>query len=193
VTKHFPLALGVDDFIARLEMALAAYGFTGDNAIAMSNLCRDESCMILEDKIESVFGSCFSTHGLGGVLTCGVIGMSAGLSHSPVENVSVLRGCGALVGGWYGVRLPLPLLLLLLLRACVRACVCVSRGPAARTAARLPACGRATRSTARSPTTAAADARRCTHARMQPTPNTQPTTGQGALRVLLLPAHRHRL
>ncbi len=55
---------------------------------AMSNLCRDESCMILEDKIESVFGSCFSTHGLGGVLTCGVIGMSAGLSHSPVENVS---------------------------------------------------------------------------------------------------------
>lgn len=56
---------------------------------AMSNLCRDESCMILEDKIESVFGSCFSTHGLGGVLTCGVIGMGAGLSHSPVENVSV--------------------------------------------------------------------------------------------------------
>jgi hypothetical protein len=54
----------------------------------MSNLCRDESCMILEDKIESVFGSCFSTHGLGGVLTCGVIGMGAGLSHSPVENVS---------------------------------------------------------------------------------------------------------
>eukprot|EP00878_Enallax_costatus_P000335 GHUV01000414.1.p1 GENE.GHUV01000414.1~~GHUV01000414.1.p1 ORF type:complete len:449 (+),score=146.99 GHUV01000414.1:109-1455(+) len=86
VAKHFPNALGVDDFIARLEMALAAYGFTGDNAIAMSNLCRDESCMILEDKIESVFGSCFSTHGLGGVLTCGVIGMGAGLSHSPVEN-----------------------------------------------------------------------------------------------------------
>ncbi len=54
----------------------------------MSNLCRDESCMILEDKIESVFGSCFSTHGLGGVLTCGVIGMKAGLSHSPVEGVS---------------------------------------------------------------------------------------------------------
>jgi hypothetical protein len=25
--------MGVDDFMARLEMALAAYGFTGDNAI----------------------------------------------------------------------------------------------------------------------------------------------------------------
>jgi hypothetical protein len=51
----------------------------------MSNLCRDESCMVLEDKIESVFGSCFSTHGLGGILTCGVIGIKAGLSHSPVQ------------------------------------------------------------------------------------------------------------
>lgn len=33
VAKHFPSALGVDDFLARVEMALAAYGFTGDNAI----------------------------------------------------------------------------------------------------------------------------------------------------------------
>ena len=44
--------------------------------------------MILEDKIESVFGSCFSTHGLGGILTCGVIGIKAGLSHSPIQGVS---------------------------------------------------------------------------------------------------------
>ncbi|KAG2423205.1 hypothetical protein HXX76_010973 [Chlamydomonas incerta] len=84
VTKSFPSALSVDDFMARVEVALAGYGFTGDNSIAMTNLCRDESVLILEDKIESAFGSCFSTHGLGGVLTCGVIGMKAGLSHSPV-------------------------------------------------------------------------------------------------------------
>mmetsp|Transcript_26962 Transcript_26962/g.72852 ORF Transcript_26962/g.72852 Transcript_26962/m.72852 type:complete len:453 (-) Transcript_26962:483-1841(-) len=84
VRKSFPNALAVDDFMNRVEVALADKGFTGNNTIAMSNLCRDESCMILEDKIESVFGSCFSTHGLGGVLTCGVIGIKAGLSHSPV-------------------------------------------------------------------------------------------------------------
>lgn len=35
-----------------MEIALAGKGFTGNNTIAMSNLCRDESCMILEDKIE---------------------------------------------------------------------------------------------------------------------------------------------
>jgi len=31
-----------------------------------------------------VFGASFSTNGLGGVLTCGTIGMGAGFSHSPV-------------------------------------------------------------------------------------------------------------
>jgi hypothetical protein len=58
----------------------------------MANICRDESCLILEDKIEAAFGSCFSTHGLGGLLTCGVIGLRAGMSHSPVVGVS--RRCG---------------------------------------------------------------------------------------------------
>ena len=42
VLKHFPTALSVDDYITRVEIALAGYGFTGDNSIAMTNLCRDE-------------------------------------------------------------------------------------------------------------------------------------------------------
>jgi hypothetical protein len=33
VLKHFPSALGVDDFIARVEVALCYFGFTGDNTI----------------------------------------------------------------------------------------------------------------------------------------------------------------
>ena len=32
-----------------------------------------------------VYGMSFQTHGLGGVLTCGVTGVGAGLSHSPME------------------------------------------------------------------------------------------------------------
>ena len=69
----------------RVEIALSGFGFTGDNTIAMTNLCRDEVTAILKDKIEAVFGSSFNTNGLGGVLTCGVIGMKAGLSHSPTS------------------------------------------------------------------------------------------------------------
>lgn len=33
IAKHFPTAIGVDDFLNRLEVALFAYGFTGDNSI----------------------------------------------------------------------------------------------------------------------------------------------------------------
>jgi len=84
VSKYFPGVLGVDDFIQRVEIALCGYGFTGRNSIACSNLCRDEITAVLKDKIEHSFGGSFNTNGLGGVLTCGVTGIGAGLSHSPI-------------------------------------------------------------------------------------------------------------
>lgn len=88
VNGHFPSALGIDDFLNRLEIALYAYGINGDNSIAMVNLCRDEITQSLKNKIDLVFGSSFNTNGLGGVLTCGVTGVSAGLSHAPVSKGS---------------------------------------------------------------------------------------------------------
>ena len=33
VQKHFEGSLGADDFMQRVEMALFAFGFTGDNSI----------------------------------------------------------------------------------------------------------------------------------------------------------------
>ena len=42
ITQHFPTALGQEDFLCRCETALAMFGFTGENSIAMTNLCRDE-------------------------------------------------------------------------------------------------------------------------------------------------------
>lgn len=35
-------------------------------------------------QIDMVFGNSFNVNGLGGVLTSGVLGVGAGLSHSPV-------------------------------------------------------------------------------------------------------------
>ncbi|PRW33647.1 low-CO2 inducible [Chlorella sorokiniana] len=84
VQEQFGNAMGADDFMQRVEMALYAFGFNGDNSIAMVNLCRDEVTVTLKQRIEHVFGSSFSTNGLGGVLTCGVTGIGAGLSHSPL-------------------------------------------------------------------------------------------------------------
>ncbi|PSC73738.1 low-CO2 inducible isoform B [Micractinium conductrix] len=84
VQQHFETALGADDFIQRVEMALHGFGFNGGNSIAMVNLCRDEVTATLKQKVDAVFGASFSTNGLGGVLTCGAVGMGAGFSHSPV-------------------------------------------------------------------------------------------------------------
>lgn len=49
----------------------------------MSNFCRDEITASLKDKVEDIFGNSFNTNGLGGIITCGKIGMKAGLSHAP--------------------------------------------------------------------------------------------------------------
>ena len=43
------------------------------------------------DTLGQVFGSSFNTNGLGGVLTCGVTGVGAGLSHAPVSANSGAR------------------------------------------------------------------------------------------------------
>lgn len=66
---------------------------------ACINLCRDEITQILKHKIDQVYGSSFNINGLGAVLTCGVTGMGAGLSHSPVDEVGAL-GHGAPCSVW---------------------------------------------------------------------------------------------
>uniref|UniRef100_A0A061SLV5 Low-co2 inducible protein n=1 Tax=Tetraselmis sp. GSL018 TaxID=582737 RepID=A0A061SLV5_9CHLO len=86
VQKHFPGALSADDFLFRLEVALNAFGFNGQNTIGVVNLCRDESTNIFRNKLEGIFPLLFNVHGLGGGVTCGVTGLKAGLSHSPVSN-----------------------------------------------------------------------------------------------------------
>ena len=46
IAQHFPTAIGVDDFLNRLEVALFAYGFTGDNSIGRV-LTRDSNHLSL--------------------------------------------------------------------------------------------------------------------------------------------------
>lgn len=54
ILKHFPSAMGVDDFIARTEVALCYFGFTGDNTIGetqhpqdlLSPRMQPETCLL---------------------------------------------------------------------------------------------------------------------------------------------------
>jgi hypothetical protein len=86
VQTHFPNAMSADDFLARVEVALAAYGFRGDNSLSLTNVCRDEATGILKSKIDEIYGHSFNINGLGAVLTCGVTGIGAGLSHAPIDS-----------------------------------------------------------------------------------------------------------
>ena len=52
---------------------------------AVTNTCRDEITRPLAARIDSIYGASFDVAGLGGVLTCGVTGLKAGLSHCPVD------------------------------------------------------------------------------------------------------------
>ena len=58
---------------------------------AFVNLCRDEATDGLKAQIDKTFGDSFNVNGLGGVLTCGVTGIKAGLSHSPVVRALLLK------------------------------------------------------------------------------------------------------
>lgn len=85
VREHFEGALGIDDFMSRVEIALYQAGFTPENTIPLVNVCRDESCHKVPQKVHAMFGHSFNIAGLGAVPTLGVTGIKAGISHSPDE------------------------------------------------------------------------------------------------------------
>lgn len=85
VGEHFEGAMGMDDFMFRVEQTLAGFGFASENTVALSALCRDEYTGGLRVALNNVFGHCFEVAGLGGVISAGAIGFGAGMSHSPKD------------------------------------------------------------------------------------------------------------
>ena len=88
VRHHFRNAIGIDDWLFRVESKLNEFGFTGDNTIAMTSLCRDEITAALKNGIHEIFGYAMDIDGLAGYCSAGVTGLGAGMSHSPTEEGS---------------------------------------------------------------------------------------------------------
>jgi hypothetical protein len=88
VTKEFPNAIGMDDFLFRTEVMLRRFGFTTDNSIALTSLCRDEITFPLKNAIDDIFGYSMDLDGLGGIISAGTTGLGAGLSHSPTDHLT---------------------------------------------------------------------------------------------------------
>jgi Limiting CO2-inducible proteins B/C beta carbonyic anhydrases len=74
---HFPGAIALDDYLMRAQIALATHGFSGDSALSLTNVCRDEATAALTTRLDSVFGASFRMCGLGACLTCGRLGALA--------------------------------------------------------------------------------------------------------------------
>ena len=75
----------MDDFLFRTEVMLRRFGFTADNSIALTSLCRDEITFPLKTAIHDIFGYSLDVDGLGGVITAGTTGLGAGFSHAPID------------------------------------------------------------------------------------------------------------
>lgn len=88
VKKSFDTAEHMDVFVDKLTTALKVpeIGINGDNAIAITTLCRDECVRPLQEAIEGCFGMSFNAHGLGGLVSLGKTGMGAAMSHSPNQD-----------------------------------------------------------------------------------------------------------
>ena len=65
---------------------LSARIFSSEIAPAYRTV-QDAKSPLQDVQLDEVFGCSFNTNGLGGVLTCGVTGVKAGLSHSPISAV----------------------------------------------------------------------------------------------------------
>ena len=88
ITTEFPNAIGMDDFLFRTEVMLRRFGFTTDNSIALTSLCRDEITFPLKNAIDDIFGYSMDLDGLGGIISAGTTGLGAGLSHSPTDHLT---------------------------------------------------------------------------------------------------------
>ena len=86
VRQHFKNAIGIDDWLFRMENKLNEFGFTGDNTIAMTSFCRDEITAPLKNGVHEIFGYAMDIDGLAGYCSAGVTGLGAGMSHSPTED-----------------------------------------------------------------------------------------------------------
>ena len=75
----------MDDFLFRTEVMLRRFGFTADNSIALTSLCRDEITFPLKNAIHDIFGYSMDIDGLGGVISAGTTGLGAGFSHAPID------------------------------------------------------------------------------------------------------------
>eukprot|EP00850_Spirogloea_muscicola_P020998 SM000233S07969 [mRNA] locus=s233:28937:30911:- [translate_table: standard] len=81
--EAFPDCKPDADFLDYVRSRLEDHGFSKDNSIALIATCRDEITHHFYRKIDEIYGESFDMSALAGLVTCGPIGLKAGMSHAP--------------------------------------------------------------------------------------------------------------
>jgi hypothetical protein len=81
--EHFPGAILEEVFLERLADSLHKRGFTKDNSLAMTCVCRDELTLPFVKKCSDLWGNIFNMSSLAGMVFCGKTGFLAATNHSP--------------------------------------------------------------------------------------------------------------
>lgn len=82
--RYFDRLYSEVDFVKKTYHALKAYGFTDENTIAATCICRDEIAQSLRSIVKHMWGGeAFNLSSLGGMFFAGKTGLAAAMHHSP--------------------------------------------------------------------------------------------------------------
>jgi Limiting CO2-inducible proteins B/C beta carbonyic anhydrases len=83
IKKFFPVLYTEVEFVKETYSRLKDLGFSFDNSIAVTCICRDEISQTLRSIVKHVWGEAFNLSSLGGMFFAGQTGLMAAMHHSP--------------------------------------------------------------------------------------------------------------
>ncbi|MBI4844349.1 MAG: hypothetical protein HY809_08525 [Nitrospirae bacterium] len=81
--KYFNSVYTEIDFVKKTYAALNELGFSDENSIASTCICRDEISQSLRSIIKHMWGEAFNLSSLGGMFFAGQTGLAAAMHHAP--------------------------------------------------------------------------------------------------------------
>ena len=82
--KYFDKVYTEIDFVKKTYNSLKTFGFSDENSIAATCICRDEISQSLRSIIKHMWGEAFNLSSLGGMFFAGRTGLKAAMHHAPI-------------------------------------------------------------------------------------------------------------
>ena len=86
VSREYPDAVSVDDFVTWTTWVASRFGFRPSNALPLVSVCRDELMLPFQDAVHAMWGPSFDASSLAAMPYLGRTGIAAALGHAPGED-----------------------------------------------------------------------------------------------------------